>query len=188
VSASSALTFWQIGFAVAVVARFHSCDQRTVWEETMNKLEHLSAMDRRLALTLGLAATGSALIAPVRPAAAQPYRPDEGQERVPGVRRVRVSERTSMAMGGRDAVLPGYKSIRVDDIVYQPGAKTTNDVMRNDMVCQCIEGELRLDHGHDHTFSAKKGDVWTCVKDQPEDVENTGSTVAIMRVINLLPG
>jgi hypothetical protein len=33
------------------------------------------------------------------------------------VRRVRVSERTSMAMGGRDAMLPGYKSISVFDFV-----------------------------------------------------------------------
>jgi quercetin dioxygenase-like cupin family protein len=60
--------------------------------------------------------------------------------------------------------------------------------MPNDMVCQCIEGEMRLDHGHGHAFQAKKGDVWTCVKGQPENVENTGSTVAIMRVINLIPG
>jgi quercetin dioxygenase-like cupin family protein len=58
--------------------------------------------------------------------------------------------------------------------------------MPNDMVCQCIEGEMRLDHGHGHAFPAKKGDVWSCVKGQPENVENTGSTVAIMRVINLI--
>ena len=33
----------------------------------------------------------------------------------------------------------------------------------------------------------KKGDVWTCVKGEPEDVDNLGTTVAIMRVIHLLP-
>ena len=59
--------------------------------------------------------------------------------------------------------------------------------MPNDMVCQCIEGELRLDHRHGHAFSAKKGDVWTCVKGEPEDGENTGRTVAIMRITHLLP-
>src|SRR4051812_33634269 len=153
----------------------------------MSLSEHLSGTDRRLALTLGLTALGGALATPTR-TAAQPYRPDEGVERAPGVRLVHVSDRASMAMGGRDTVLPGYKSIRMDDVIYQPGAKSIGNTMPNDMVCQCIEGEMQLDHGHGHTFSAKKGDVWTCVKGQPEHVENTGSTVAIMRVINLLPG
>ena len=146
----------------------------------------MSDTDRRYALALGLSAMGGALATP-RPAAAQPYRPDEGQETAPGVRRVLVSERASMAMGGRDAVLPGYRSLRVTDHVYQPGAKSISDTMHSDMVCQCIEGEMRLDHRHGHAFSAKKGDVWTCVKGQPEDVENTGGTAAIMRVIHLLP-
>jgi quercetin dioxygenase-like cupin family protein len=44
-----------------------------------------------------------------------------------------------------------------------------------------------VDQGRGQTFTANKGDVWTCVRGQPEHVENTGSTVAIMRVINLLP-
>ena len=153
----------------------------------MSGSEHVTGADRRLALALGLTAIGSAVAAPAR-TAAQPYRPDEGVELWPGVRLVRVSERSSMAAGGRDAVLPGYKSVRVDDLVYQPGAKSRNDAMPNDMVCQCTEGEMRLDHGHGHAFAVKKGDVWTCVKGQPEHVENTGSTVAIMRIIHLLPG
>jgi hypothetical protein len=32
------------------------------------------------------------------------------------------------------------------------------------------------------------GDVWTCKKGIGEDLENVGSTVAIMRIIDLLPG
>jgi hypothetical protein len=146
----------------------------------------MSDTDRRCALALGLSAAGGALAASCR-AAAQPYRPDEGQERAPGVRTVPVGERASMAIGGRDAVLPGHKSLRAEDYVYRPGAKSIGDSMPNDMVCQWIEGEMRLDHRHGHAFSAKKGDVWTCVKGQPEDVENTGGTAAIMRVIHLLP-
>src|SRR3954470_22093568 len=74
----------------------------------------MSDTDRRFALALGLSALGGVLAIP-RPAAAQPYRPDEGQERAPGVRMVLVSERSSMAAGGRDAVLPGYRSLRVED-------------------------------------------------------------------------
>ena len=36
-------------------------------------------------------------------------------------------------------------------------------------------------------FVAKKGDVWTCKKGIGEDLENVGSTVAIMRTVDLLP-
>ena len=151
----------------------------------MNRSKRAGGSDRR-ALVLGLAAAGGALATPVRSAAAQPYRPDEGAELAPGVRRVVVAQRASMPM--RDTVLPGYKSVRVEDFVYQPGSKTRNDSMPNDMVCQCIEGEMRLDHGHGHAFSAKKGNVWTCLKGQPEHVENTGGTVAMMRIVHLLPG
>jgi uncharacterized cupin superfamily protein len=28
-----------------------------------------------------------------------------------------------------------------------------------DMVCQCIDGEMRLDHRDGHAFTVKKGDV-----------------------------
>jgi hypothetical protein len=69
-------------------------------------------IDRRSTLMLGFASTGVVLLA--EGAAAQPYRPDEGLERSPGVRIVNVSERASMA--GRESVLPAYKRIVVRDI------------------------------------------------------------------------
>ena len=151
----------------------------------MSELERASGAERRLALVLGITAAGGVLSAPARPAAAQPYRPDEGQERGPGVRMVTVSERASM--GGRDTVLPSYKRVRLLDFVFQPGAKDLADSMPVDMVCHMLEGEMRIDHRDGHTFNAKKGDVWTCVKGEPEDAYNTGSTVAIMRVVLLMP-
>ena len=144
----------------------------------------MSNTDRRFALALGFAATGGALAAS-SPAVAQPYRPDQGEEVGPGVRRVQVSQRTPMA--GRDNVLPGYKSIRVVDYIFQPEAKDKSDTMPMDMVCQCIEGELSIDHRHGHSFDVRKGDVWTCAKGQAEDVVNTGNTTGIMRVILLMP-
>ena len=139
-------------------------------------------IDRRSTLILGFATAGAALL--TEGAAAQPYRPDEGVERSPGVRIVNVSERASMA--GRESVLPAYKRIVVRDFVYQPGAMSKSDSMMNDMICQCIDGEMRIDHRGGHAFTVKKGDVWTCVKAEPEDVTNTGNSTAIMRVINLL--
>jgi hypothetical protein len=35
-------------------------------------------------------------------------------------------------------------------------------------------------------FAVKKGDVWSCRVGLPENTKNTGDTVAIMRVIDLL--
>jgi hypothetical protein len=146
----------------------------------------MSDTDRRLALALGLSAVGGVLAAP-RQVAAQPYRPDEGEEIQPGVRRVLVNERTSMP--GRDHVLPGYKRIRMVDFVFQPGVERKDERMPTDMVCLCTEGEMRIDHRHgpEHAFRVRRGDVWTCVKDQPEDVVNVGGTVAVMRVITFWP-
>jgi quercetin dioxygenase-like cupin family protein len=61
-----------------------------------------------------------------------------------------------------------------------------SDSMMNDMICQCIDGEMRIDHRGGHAFTVKKGNVWTCVKGEPEDVANIGNSTAIMRVIDLL--
>jgi quercetin dioxygenase-like cupin family protein len=144
----------------------------------------MGELDRRSALFLGLATAGTILDS-ATPAAAQPYRPDEGKEVAPGVRIVDVGERDMMH--GRDSVLPGYKRVKVVDVLFQPGVKAPDDGMENDMICQCMIGEMRLDHRDGHAFTVKKGDVWTCLKGEPEDTENIGSTVAIMRVINLLP-
>jgi len=159
-------------------ARVSWTDDESRMEETMGEI------DRRSALLLGLATAGIASV-PADPAVAQPYRPDEGREISPGVRVVDVSERE--IMHGRDAVLPSYKRVVVRDVVFQPGAKDKGDAMRNDMVCLCVEGEMRLDHRDGHPFTVKKNDVWTCVKDEPEDTDNIGNSVAIMRVINLMP-
>ena len=90
------------------------------------------------------------------------------------------------AWGKREAMLPGYKSVAMRDVVYQPGAKTSNPKMPNDMVCHVPEGELHIRQTDGHSFVAKKGDVWTCRKGIGEDLENTGSTVAIMRIIDLV--
>jgi quercetin dioxygenase-like cupin family protein len=137
-------------------------------------------IDRRSALTIGFAtaATLPALLTPT-PAFAQRYRPDEGREIAPGVRRVELTKRASE--------IPGYATVSMRDMVYQPGAKSENPTMANDMVCHCLEGELQVSQGPDKTFVAKTGDVWSCKKGMPEADANHGSTIAIMRVIDLIP-
>ncbi|HEY2928430.1 cupin domain-containing protein [Piscinibacter sp.] len=135
---------------------------------------------RRSALALGLAtaATVPALITPT-PAFAQRYRPDEGKEVAPGVRRVDLTKRASE--------IPAYATVSMRDIVYQPGAKSSFPAMPNDMVCHCLEGELQVSQGPGKQFVAKAGDVWSCMKGMPEAGVSSGSTVAIMRVIDLIP-
>ena len=137
-------------------------------------------IDRRSALALGVAtaATLPAVFTPA-PAFAQRYRPDEGKEIAPGVRRIDLTKRASE--------IPAYATVSMRDIVYQPGSKSENPAMLNDMVCHCLEGELQVSQGPDKQFVAKTGDVWSCMKGMPETNVNTGSTIAIMRVIDLIP-
>jgi quercetin dioxygenase-like cupin family protein len=134
---------------------------------------------RRSVLALGVASVAVPVLGTPTPASAERYRPDEGKEIAPGVRRIDLSKRTSE--------IPAYGTVSMRDIVYQPGAQSDNPGMANDMVCHCLEGELHVRQGPDKTFVAKTGDVWSCMKGMPEANENKGSTVAIMRVIDLIP-
>lgn len=137
-------------------------------------------INRRAALAAGFvtAATLPALFTPT-PTSAQRYRPDEGREIAPGVRRIDLTK--------RESAIPAYATVSMRDLVYQPGAKSENPAMPNDMVCHCLEGELQVNQGPGKQFVAKTGDVWSCMKGMPEADANNGSTIAIMRVIDLIP-
>jgi len=132
-------------------------------------------LNRRYAL-LSIAAASALL--PTGGAAAQSSGASEGREIAPGVRRVEYSKRETM--------IPNYKTVSMRDHSYQPGASTSGDGMPNDMVCHMVDGELTVDTGSGPNLY-KKGDVWSCAKGLPERSKNTGSTVAIMRIIDLLP-
>jgi quercetin dioxygenase-like cupin family protein len=132
-------------------------------------------MDRRLLLGFGLAASTLALPSA---AVAQTYGPDEGKEVGPGVRQVDLGE--------GESVIPAYKMLKLRDIVIQPGAKTPDNVMKNDMLCHMTEGELAVvQNGKE--FTVKKGGVWACANGiTTEGTQNKSSAVAIMRVIDLM--
>ena len=135
----------------------------------------MNNMDRRSAFALGLAA-----VALAAPRAAEAQACNEGREIGPGVRQVDLGE--------RESVIPAYKRLRMRDIVLQPGAATPDNLMMNDMLCHMTEGELAVRQNDSH-FTAKKGDVWACAKGHTtEGTKNNGSTVAVMRIIDLLPG
>ena len=130
-------------------------------------------VDRRSALTIGLAAASTAI---VRPAAAQTA--DYKDTTVaPGV--------VARVYGEGPAIIPGFKTVLLRDIIVQPGSKTAeNAEMMNPMVCHITEGELQVVQDG-KSFAAKKNFVWTCNKGTKEHVINAGPTVAIMRITDL---
>jgi quercetin dioxygenase-like cupin family protein len=138
----------------------------------------MKKMDRRSALALGATAVAGPLVAWATPAAARSYGPTDGKEIFPGVRLVEL--------GTRDARIKGYKSVAMEDVVFQPKATIPlGDVMADDMVCTVTEGELQVT-ADEMKFAAKEGDVWSCGKGSTrESATNNGSVVAVMRVINL---
>jgi len=73
----------------------------------------MNTVSRRSALVFGAAAAAIPI-----GVEAQPYDPNEGEERAPGVRVIQLSQRSSK--------VPGFKTVMMRDIVQQPGSKTPN--------------------------------------------------------------
>lgn len=138
----------------------------------------MNEVSRRSALALGATVAAMPMVAWVTPAAAQKYSETDGEELFPGVRLV--------TLGRRDSHIAAYKTVFMEDVVFQPGGKIPlGDVMLDDMVCTVTEGELAITAG-DMEFVAKQGDVWSCAKGSTrESSANNGTVPAVMRVINL---
>jgi hypothetical protein len=134
-------------------------------------------VDRRSAVTLGLAAA-SVLV--VQPTTAQTPDPLMGKEtpREPG-----VVQRT---FGEERSLIPGFQKVTMRDVILQPGATTKEkSEMMNSMVCHVLEGELQIvQDGKEIT--GKKNYAWTCNKGTIEHVVNKGRAVAIMRITDLM--
>jgi hypothetical protein len=137
----------------------------------------MKKLDRRTALAFGLVAATAAV---VKPAASQTMDMTAGKDTTlaPG-----VVQRTYGGEG--PAIIPGFKSVSMRDIIIQPGSKTADNPMKNAMVCHITEGELRLVQDG-KTFTAKKNHVWTCGKDTREQAFNDGNVVGIMRITDLM--
>jgi hypothetical protein len=83
------------------------------------------------------------------------------------------------------SMIPGVAQIRVREVTYQPGGKTSAP-MPHSMVCECKVGVLEVSQDS-MTTTMKTGDMWTCHKGMVEAVENKGTQPAVMRVIELVP-
>jgi hypothetical protein len=65
-----------------------------------------------------------------------PYHPDFGKEIAPGVRQV--------DLGAVASTLPGYKTVTMRDLVFQPGANTFDPMAQNDMIGYVTDGLIRV--------------------------------------------
>ncbi len=136
----------------------------------------MDKLNRRSALAVGLAAAAATV---VKPALAQTKDMTAGKDTTlaPGV--------VQRAYGESPAIIPGFKSVWMRDIIVQPGSKTGDNPMKNAMVSHITEGELRIVQDG-KTFTAKKNYVWTCDKGTKEQAFNDGKVVGIMRITDLM--
>ena len=135
-------------------------------------------INRRSALALGLTAAAVPFVAAMTSAKAAMYGSDAGKEILPGIRQVDV--------GKFSVNIAGYKSAVVTDYIIAPGSGFPEDTMKNDSVCQIVEGELLVTHDG-KTFTAKAGHLFSCTTGSTETDKNEGSVAAVMRGIDLFP-
>jgi quercetin dioxygenase-like cupin family protein len=137
--------------------------------EIMRQQPEQMGLDRRAVLVLGLAGASALVLG-------------TGNSGVAG-------EATGMdikVIKEVESMIPGFPKVRLREATYQPGGRSKN-TMQNPMVCECSQGSLEVTQDG-KTFTAKQGDIWTCDKNTVEENVNKGSTVAVMRVFDLLPG
>jgi quercetin dioxygenase-like cupin family protein len=141
-------------------------------------------MSRRAAVTLGLSAITTAPLfasATSAKAAGPPnYGPNKGRELSPGRRLVEIGEIPSE--------MDAYKSIKVVDVVYQPGAADPKEaVMDVDMMCYILAGEFSIKKTGKEPYTVKEGDFYTCGKGRTDKATNISSGVGIHRIAMLMP-
>jgi hypothetical protein len=146
--------------------------------------EAMEDMRRRSVMALGLtAAAAMPLFALTTPAlaAAPTYGPSDGMDIGYGRRMVEV--------GTRESQITAYKSIKIIDLVYQPGAgdPPDNPVMKMDMVCFIIAGEFTIQKMGIPAYTVKEGDFYTCGIGKRDHATNISKVVGIHRIALLVP-
>jgi hypothetical protein len=150
---------------------------RQLQEEIMTQL-----MSRRSAVALGLTAAAPfwASTMPAKAAGAPTYGPNDGRELSPGRRLVEIGEIPSE--------MDAYKSIKVVDVVYQPGVADPKEaVMDVDMMCYILAGEFSIKKAGKEPYTVKEGDFYTCGKGKTDKATNIGNGVGIHRIAMLMP-
>ncbi|MGF9762356.1 cupin domain-containing protein [Microvirga sp. 0TCS3.31] len=141
-------------------------------------------MSRRSAVTLGLSAAAAAPLlgwaTSAKAAGAPNYGPTEGRELSPGRRLVEIGEIPSE--------MAAYKSVKIVDVVYQPGAADPKEaVMDVDMMCYILAGEFSIKKAGKEPYTVKEGDFYTCGKGKTDKATNISNGVGIHRIAMLMP-
>lgn len=148
----------------------------------------MEAINRRSALTLGLAAAAAtpllALATPVGAAAVPNYGPNEGKDIGHGRRLVEVGEVESQ--------ITAYKTVKIIDVVYQVGAgdpvpPPDDPGMDVDMVCHIMAGEFTIQKKGIPAYTVKEGFLYTCGKGKTDQATNISKVVGIHRIALLIP-
>jgi hypothetical protein len=134
----------------------------------------MEEMDRRSAFLLGLAAASASLVGVSTSVSAA------------------VGDETEVAkgvmqkiLGEGPAMIPPYKTVRLRDVIHEPGSEIPVSAMKNAMVCHTTQGELQVSQ-EGKTFPARTGYVWSCNTGTMEGTMNKSNAIAVMRVIDLL--
>ena len=86
-----------------------------------------------------------------------------------------------------ESVIPGVPKIRLRTITFQPGAGGSRKItMKRSMICEITQGAL------DSVVDGKPvrrntGDIYTCKTGLVLSSKNNGTTVAVMRIFDLMP-
>ena len=107
------------------------------------------------------------------------YADTAGEEVAPGVREIFLAR--------QDVALAAYRILWMTDLVFRPGASTPADTVANDMVVLLQQGLLRVNLDEQEFVLCDDG-VWAFPKGAKLACRNTGADVAVIRVIDLLPG
>lgn len=96
-------------------------------------------------------------------------------------------ERKVKVIKEAESMIPGFPKVQLREVTWEPGAASEGArKMPNAMVCECTQGsfEATVDG---KTITRTKGDLWTCKPGQMISDINKGKTIAVMRIIDLLP-
>jgi hypothetical protein len=84
-----------------------------------------------------------------------------------------------------ESVIPGAPKIRLRTATFAPGA-SNKITMKNSMICEITQGAL--DGAVDgKPVRRNTGDIYTCKPGLVVENKNNGTTVAVMRIFDLLP-
>ncbi|MFL5331722.1 MAG: hypothetical protein ACJ8H8_00745 [Geminicoccaceae bacterium] len=102
-----------------------------------------------------------------------------GEDVAPGVREIFL---TSQEVG-----LAAYKLLWMTHLVFEPGAGVPADTVANDAVVMLEQGLLRV-HLDEQEFVLCNSNISAFAKGSTLSYTNTGADVAVLKVIDLLPG